>query len=177
MLGFLTSKTINRVIVPGLLFWRREKRALLRRWRRAMLLPETVLLAGLILFGSYASDHFGFHPGQRALASASTVIQDGVPGQGQKRKQRALRERLHDHPEYLLHLSGADVIDAFNFVDLQRGDGAMTILQFRGTQCVLDVFLDERSEAVHYEFRSRQQAHDEVRSRDCVEDIMKARRI
>jgi hypothetical protein len=174
MLDFLTSKIMNQVIVPGSLFWRREKRALIRRWRRAMLLPETILLAGLIVFSSYASDHFDFHPGQRALAAANTVIQDGVPASGLKRRQRALQERLRAHPEDLLRLTSGDVMDIFHSADLQRRDGATTILQFRGEQCVLDIFLND-TDPVHYEFRARRQDNAGIEAGRCMDDILQTR--
>lgn len=146
-----------------------------------MLLPETILLAVLIVGGSYASDHFRVGAGpQQAMAAANAVIQDGVPTTGTKRKQRTLQERLRDSPQDLMMLTAADMIDAFGYADLNRQDGAASILQFRGGDCVLDVFLNDGKTA-HYEFRARVVAaadvQDHVRARSCIQDILKSRRI
>lgn len=146
-----------------------------------MLLPETVLLAVLILGGSYASDHFRVGPGpQQAMAAASSVIQDGVPVPGTKRKQRVLQDRLREAPQELMTLTATDMIGAFGYADLNRQDGQTTILQFRGDECVLDVFLNNAA-PVYYEFRARVVAaagvDDDVRERSCVNDILKSRRI
>lgn len=181
----LTSKVVNQVVVPGSLLWKREKRALLRRWKRAMLLPETILLAAVIIGGSYASDHFGYRPGgQVALAAASAVVQDGVPAPGAKRKQRILQDRLRDHPQELMALTSGDVVRAFEYPDFQRQDGPTTMLQFRGKECVLDVYM-QNARPVHYEFRSRMTAVDgvvlsgdsDIGGRACIDDILRARRV
>ena len=176
MPGFPTLKKVNRAVASGSRFLRGRKYALIRFWRRAILLPEAIVLSVLLIFGGYASQHFDFHGGQQALASANTAIQEGVPVlQGQKRKTKALRERLHRHPDHLLRLSGSDVTTAFNAADLQRSDGGMTILQFRGEQCILDIFLNGQ-DVVHYESRMRQSG-GESRMEDCIEDIMRSRKI
>ena len=183
MLVSLTSKIVNQVIVPGSLFWKREKRALVRRWKRAMLLPETVLLAGLIIICGTFLNHSDFHAGQQAQAS-NGVVQDGVPAIGSKRKQRLLQDRLQNKPENLMVLTGDDVVAAFSYADLQRREGDMLILQFRGHECVLDIFFEDGGDqTMHYEFRPRQIAlmnHDakaqKINARNCVDDIVKSRR-
>lgn len=184
MLPRLTSQIVNQVVVPGSLFWKREKRALLRRWQRAMLLPETILLAGLIIISSAMIDHSEYRPGQQALA-AHSVIQDGVPTLGTKRKQRIIQERLQQTPENLLTLTGNDLVDAFSYADLQRQEGDMVILQFRGHDCVLDIYSNDGGKSTaHYEFRAREVASLEsdgkaakVHPRACVSDILKSRRV
>lgn len=177
---------MDQVIVSGSSFLKREKRALVRRWNRAMLLPETVLLAGLIIISAVMMDTTNYRPGQQAQASSPvTVIEDGVPTIGDKRKQRTLQGRLHDRPENLMKLSGSDVVTAFSYPDLQRQEGDMMILQFRGNDCVLDIFFSDHGKATtHYEFRARQMAAlkgslraEKVRPRDCVNDILKSRRV
>lgn len=146
-----------------------------------MLLPETILLVVLIICGSDASDHFRVGPGpQQAMAAATSVIQDGVPTPGARRRQRALQDRLRASPEDLMKLTAADMVTVFGYADLNRQDGAASILQFRGNDCVLDVFLNN-ARPVHYEFRARVFAaagvQDNVRARVCVSDILKSRRI
>ncbi|MGZ9097250.1 MAG: hypothetical protein ACXW30_03015 [Micavibrio sp.] len=185
MLNRLTSKIVNQVIAPGSLFWKREKRALLRRWQRAMLLPETILLAGLIIISSAMVDHSTYRPGQQALASHS-VLQDGVPTLGTKRKQRIIQERLQQTPENLLTLTANDLVNAFSYADLQRQEGEMVILQFRGNECVLDIYSSDGGKSTaHYEFRARELAAMEetggksakIHPRACVSDILKSRRV
>jgi hypothetical protein len=183
MSSFLTSKIVSRVVIPGSRIWHREKRAIVRRWKRAMLLPETVLLAAIIIGGTYASDHFRYTPGaQQAMAAANAVIQDGVPTPGTKRKQRIMQERLRDTPQDLMKLTSADMIGAFGYADIQRQDGMMTMLQFRGTECILDVYMNG-GRPVHYEFRARMSVSDaidgkdDVRAKACVKDILKSRRV
>lgn len=184
MFDVLTSKIVNQVIVPGSRIWRKEKRALIRRWKRAMLLPETVLLAGLIIGGSFLSDHTDYRAGQTALASgANGVVEDGLSRD--KRRQRILQDRLRANPSDVMVLTGGDVVDAFSYPDLQRAEGAMTVMQFRGAECVLDIYLKEGATSpVHYEFRPRQiasmtskQKAREVNPAECVSDILKSRRI
>lgn len=179
---FTTSQIARQVIVPGVHLWRREKRVLLRRWKRAMLLPETVLLAVILIGGSYASDHFRYGPGpQQAMAAAAVgVVQDGVPTPTSKRRNKVIQDILRGSPEDLVHLTGADMVAAFGYADLDRRDGSATILQFRGTHCVLDVYLND-AKPVHYEFRARRAASAHVgdgtiRARSCVNDILKSRR-
>lgn len=185
MFDALTSKIVNQVLVPGSRIWKKEKRALIRRWKRAMLLPETVLIAGLILGGSYFSDHTGYRAGQTAMASGTVdVVEDGVLT-GSKRKQRMVQDRLRANPGDVMVLTSGEVISAFSYPDLQHDEGTMTILQFRGAECVLDLYLKEGSASpVHYEFRPRrratmttpQKAHD-VKPSDCIDDILKSRRV
>lgn len=186
MLVSLTSKIVNQVIVPGSLFWKREKRVLIRRWKRAMLLPETVLLAGLIVMSGALIDTSFYRPGQQALAShnAGAVVQDGVPAVTSKRQQRLLQDRLQTQPDNLMTLTGDDVVAAFSYADLQRREGEMLILQFRGRECVLDIYFEQGGhQTTHYEFRPRQVAamnHDhhaqKINPRHCVNDIVKSRR-
>ncbi len=183
MLVSLTSKIVNQVIVPGSLFWKREKRALVRRWKRAMLLPETVLVAGLIIICGTLLNHSDFRPGQQAQAS-NAIVQDGVSAISSKRKQRLLQDRLQNKPENLMVLTGDDVVAAFSYADLQRREGDMLILQFRGNECVLDIFFKEGGDqTTHYEFRQRQMAafNNDIKARKmnarhCVDDIVKSRR-
>lgn len=185
MLVSLTSKIVNQVIVPGSLFWKREKRVLIRRWKRAMLLPETVLLAGLIVMSGALIDTSFYRPGQQALASHhASSVQDGVPAIASKRQQRLLQDRLQSQPENLMALTGDDVVTAFSYADLQRREGDMLILQFRGRECVLDIYFEQGgSQTMHYEFRPRQVAvmnrdikTQKVSARHCVNDIVKSRR-
>lgn len=189
MLKQLTSNIVNQVIVPGSLFWKRHRRSMIRRWKRAMLLPETVILAALIIFGSMMADNqvVTLHAGQQALAAgaasaAQDSLQDGLPG---KRKQRILQDKLRSNPENILTLTGYDVLGAFQYADLHRTDGDMAIMQFRGEKCVLDVFTSADGRApVHYEIRRRHIAtlvtaveEGQIKPRDCVIDILKSRRV
>ncbi len=147
-----------------------------------MLLPETILLAALIIGGSYVSEHFRVAPGpQQAMAAVTSVVQDGVPTPGVKRKQRALQERLRASPQDLMKLTASDMVQAFGYADLNRRDGTASMLQFRGSACVLDVFLND-GQTAHFEFRARMIApqaagQDGVRARACINDILKSRRI
>lgn len=177
MPGFPTLEKVNRAVVSGSRFLRGRKYALIRFWRRAILLPEAILLSGLLVFGGYASQYFDFHGGQQALASSTSMaIQDGIQvSQGQKRKVKSLRDRLHRHPDDLLRLSGSDIVTVFNAADLQRSDGGMTILQFRGEQCILDIFLNGR-DVIHYESRTRRSG-GESQAGDCIDDILRSRKI
>jgi hypothetical protein len=185
-LSLTATKTTGRGFFSGRRLWLRERRALIRRWRRAMLLPETVLLAALIFGGHYASTYLKLGPGpQQAMAAATSVIQDGVPVATTKRKQRTLQERLRSSPEDVMRLNSADMMVAFGYADLNRRDGGTTVLQFRGADCILDVFLKE-DHPVHYEFRARLIAGVDInkdttgaaiRDRTCVNDILKSRRI
>jgi hypothetical protein len=184
MLKYFTSKSINQVVAPGLFFWRRKKRLLLRRWKRLMLLPETILVAGMIIFGSYMADHFDYQPGQQALASVNGMIQDGVQTPAMRHRQKQIQESLRDDAHNLLTLSSDEVVNALSYPDLKRNEGDMTVLQFRGESCILDLYLSKSGRtAVNYEFRSRQVAgydepvNKEIRPQTCVDDILKSRHI
>jgi hypothetical protein len=182
MLILLKSEKINQVLVPGLLFCRKEKRLLLRRWRRWMLLPETALLAGVLVFGAYVTDHLGIQPGQQAMASVNGMIQDGVPTAEARHRHKELQKKLQDNPQTLLQVDVNDVIGAFGYSDLRRDDGDVTVLQFRGESCILDLYLNKAAaSATNYEFRPRKTAgvnvaegNDDIRPQHCVDDIMKS---
>lgn len=188
MLPRPTSRFVNQVIVPGSLLWRREKRALLRRWKRMMVLPETVLLITLLIGGYILAENYGYHPGRSALAAgemvANRVLLDGMPSQ-ESRRVHGMQDRLRQRPEDLLVLSSEDVIQALSRPDLQRREGLVTILQFRGASCVLDLYVkDGQDIPVHYEVRPRMRAaiqvvHDDmdVRAQDCIGDILSSRRL
>lgn len=187
MLVSLTSKIVNQVLVPGSLFWKREKRVLIRRWKRAMLLPETILLAGLIIMSGALVNTSFYRPGQQAMASnaAHNVVQDGASSPvTSKRQQRLLQDSLQSRPDRLMTLTGEDVVAAFSYADLQRREGDMLILQFRGRECVLDIYFEQGgNQTTHYEFRPRQVAMmnhavraQKISARHCVGDIVKSRR-
>ncbi len=182
---------MNQVIVPGSLFLRRERLVLLRRWRRAMLLPETVLLCGLIVISAAMTDTAHFYPRQRAMAASSIEnlqSDKSVPDQNAqaihpKHAQRVLQDRVYTRPGHLMTLTDADVITVFSYADLHRQEGPMTLLQFRGYNCVLDVFFSHSGgTAKHYEFRRRAIATSDpnhgdhnVRPRECIKDILRSR--
>ncbi len=181
------SNAMNHVIVHGSLFLRREKIALLRRWKRAMLLPETILLAGMIITSAAMMDTTDFRLGQQAMASSPMAENPAgdIQASDDKRIQRTLQGRLHSRPDSLKNLTGSDVVTAFSYADLQRQEGDVTILQFRGNECVLDIYFNESGQSTaHYEFRPRQMAvmkgeygDEKVRPRACINDILKSRRV
>lgn len=182
MLIFLKSEKINQVLEPGLLFCRKEKRILLRRWRRLMLLPETALLAGILMFGAYVTEHLGIQPGQQAMASVNGMVQDGVPTPESRHRHKELQKKLQDNPQALLQMDVNDVVGALGYSDLRRDDGDVTVLQFRGESCILDLYMNRASSsATNYEFRPRMTAginsaesHDDVGPQHCVDDIVKS---
>jgi hypothetical protein len=168
----LHSIIVNQAVVPGLLLYRREKRALLRRWRRAMILPETVMLVGLVMFGGFLSSHDSLRAGQAAMAAVNSAAKVETT---LARPVKYSHDRVRHDIESLLSMTASDVISIFNQADLQRQDGDVTVMQFRGQDCVLDVYM-RGGHAVHYELRPRN-ADDEpvLRSRSCVDDILKSR--
>lgn len=153
-------------------------RVMARRWKRALLLPETILIAGLLVVGGFVADHTQISAGQPAMASVNGIVQDGVPSPGAKRKQRGLQEKLRGNPAALMALTSADMMTAFGYADLHRQEGAVTLMQFRGESCVLDVYANDHG-AMHYEFRTRQQGRDrmKVRPQQCIDDILESRRV
>ena len=185
MLTLLKKEKINQVLVPGLLFLRKEKRLLLRRWRRWMLLPETALLAGILVFGAYMTDHLGIEPGQQAMASVNGMIQDGVPTPAMRQRHKDSQKKLQNDPHALLQMDVNDVVGALGYSDLRRDDGDVTVLQFRGESCILDLYLNKASaSATNYEFRPRKiagagaaEGYDDVHPQDCVDDILKSHRL
>ena len=190
-------KNTNRASWPGSVFCRSERvnicRRVTRRWRRAMILPETVFIAAMILSVAWFSDRgsSAFRAGQSALAAGGasvgvSVIEDGVSSTGtdSRKKQRNLQQKLRRDPDGLFTLTMGDVVHAFNYADLQRHEGNVIVLQFRGNDCILDVYIDTVSaQPKHFEFRARGVAGgtqaipaQNVRNRDCVDDILKSRR-
>lgn len=149
-----------------------------------MLLPETVLFAGLIIFGASMTDHLDLSAGQQAMASVNGMIQDGVPTPEMRHRQKSIQQHLRNKPQDMLQINGTDIVGALGYSDLKRIDGDMTVLQFRGENCVLDLYLNSNSaNPVSYEFRSRQLAGDgmvqdqlDVRPQSCIDDILKSRR-
>lgn len=154
-----------------------------------MLLPETLLLAGLIMIcGALVNTASSYRPGQQAMAS-NTLASEAMQGHGAnlmtRRQQRQLQGQLQNHPDNLLNLTGDEVVQAFSYADLQRREGNTLILQFRGQECVLDIyFSNDKNRMDHYEFRARQMAvlnqnskTQKINARHCIGDIIKSRRI
>jgi len=171
----LQKLVVNQAVVPGLLLYRREKRALLRRWRRAMILPETVMLIGLVMFGGFLSSQGNLHAGHRAMAAvpAGAMIDTSLP---LIKNPKSAYDRLRQNPEFILTLAEPDLKSIFHFADLERRDGDVVMMQFRGQDCVLDVYA-KGGRAMHYEFRSRLvDGGDVTRTRNCLDDITKGRR-
>ncbi|MDB5490573.1 MAG: hypothetical protein JWO78_422 [Micavibrio sp.] len=147
-----------------------------------MVLPETALLVGLLVFGAYITDHFGLQPGQQAMASVNGMIQDGVPTPEMRHRHRNFQKKIQNDPQSLLHMDVNDVIGALGYSDLKRDDGDVTVLQFRGESCVLDIYLNKASaSATNYEFRPRlvagtvpAEGRDDIRPQHCVDDILKS---
>ena len=147
-----------------------------------MLLPETALLAGILVFGAYMTDHLGFEPGQQAMASVNGMIQDGVPTPAMRQRHKEFQKKLQSDPHALLKMNVNDVIGALGYSDLRRDDGDVTVLQFRGESCILDLYLNKASaSATNYEFRPRMVAginssedHNDVHPQHCVNDILKS---
>lgn len=184
MLNIPTYQTINQVVAPGLFFWRREKRLLLRRWRRFMVLPETVLLVGALIFGGQFSNFYDYSPGHQAQAATGGIIQEGVVSSADRHRPKEIQKKLYKNPGSILSFTGDEVAAAFGYTDLKRHDGDMMVLQFRGESCILDVYVKNGGIPVNYEFRQRQKANfltvaeqADVQPRSCVDDILKSRRI
>lgn len=184
MLSKLTYHVVNQIPGSGSLLLRRSGRKHLRvlvwRWKRALLLPETILIAGLLIAGGFVTDHAQIRAGQPAMASVNGVVQDGVSSPGAKRKQRGLQDKVRGNPATLMSLNGDDMIAVFNYADLQRHEGDTVLFQFRGSQCVLDVYATAQT-TIHYEFRTRQQAGEKpagkIRPQQCIDDILESRRV
>lgn len=157
-----------------------NRRLTLRRWRRFMVLPETLLVVALVVFGNTVMPDFT--PGQAAQAaivSPSDVVVS-------KRDARGVQAQLRKDPALLSTMNAAQVVAAFSYADLEREEGSVQVLQFRGNECVLHVivYMDAASVS-HYEFNPRQTAlydgafadRRDVQADDCVADILKSRRI
>lgn len=156
-----------------------SRRAVARRGRRVMVLPETLLVVSLLIFGNTIVPDLS--PGQEAQAAVGSVAVDYS-----KRDVRGLQAQLRGNPDMLGSLNPTQLVSAFSYSDLDRDEGAIKILQFRGSDCVLHVIVDMDSRSVsHYEFNPRQMAFYDggvptrtpVVARDCVADILKSRRV
>lgn len=161
---------------------RRSRRVFARRWRRAMILPEMLLILAVLIFGNTVL--FDFKPGQGAHAAVGTahkVVSDDFS----KRDVRGMQAQLRKEPSALASLNDIQLSNVFFYADLEREEGMMKLMQFRGNGCVLHVMMDMGAGSVsHYEFNPRQTAfydggapvREPVNARECVSDILKSRR-
>ena len=158
-----------------------NRRLTLRRWRRFMVLPETLLVVALVVFGNTIMPDFT--PGQAAQAAIASPSDVAMVS---KRDARGVQAQLRKDPALLSTMNAAQVIGAFSYADLEREEGSVQVLQFRGNECVLHVVVDMDAASVsHYEFNPRQTAlydgaageRRDVRANECVADILKSRRI
>ncbi len=134
-----------------------------------------VFMAAFILLGLFSSNE-AFESAIAAPQNAG-YIQAGYYT-GAERKN--IRHFVRSNPDSLLRMSGQDIALVLNEPELVRQDYPTVVWQYRGDNCVLDVYFasmeEDVSEApiVHYEIRSREKnMEDEAVFKGCIGKLMR----
>jgi len=152
-----------------------------RMGRRIAISAATVFLAILPFW--FVTGHSALQEELSNKAMAATdarmpVVENGghlmdeMSPSDRARHARELRDLVGSEPDQILSLLGSDVMMAFSYPELRRVEGAVRVWQYRGKNCVLDVYLQDKSKTkatkdaasddsaavVHYEIRQRDKA-------------------
>jgi len=91
-------------------------------------------------------------------ATGRVEILQNMAEPDRKRHAGAVRAFLIKSPESIMGLSAEDVVMALSQPGLKRVDGEVQAWQYRGKNCVLDVFFSMQGGVVYYEMRAHAMA-------------------
>ena len=98
----------------------------------------------------------------RAMAAAEA---SGNIDVDPSRQAKIVRSSIRETSDAIIGLEGSDVLMAFSFPELKRMEGPMRIWQYRGDDCVMDIYLKDggandagSASVIHYEVRTRDKA-------------------